>query len=364
MRDVIYLLFQLLTTVAKLLRPGGGRAIIAENLLLKQQLIIHSRSRQRAPNLSTQDRALLGFWSLFLNPRRIARSAIIIKPSTLLRFHNALKKRKYRLLFSPGGGRKPGPKGPSAEVIVAIVEMKKRNPRFGCPRIAQQINLAFGLELDKDTVRRVLATHCRPDPSDRGPSWLTTIGHAMDSLWSRDAGPVDLFRCESILLKSHWVMVVMDQYSRRIIGFGVHADNVDGPALCRMFNDATSGQGWPQYLSSDNDPLFQYHQWKANLRVLEVEEIKSLPHVPMSHPFVERLIGSIRRELLDQTLLWTATDLGNKLQDYQCYYNESRTHSGRDGTTPVATERSKVIDVNQYRWQKHCRGLFYLPIAA
>ena len=137
MRDVIYLLFQMLTTLAKLLRPGGGRTVIAENLLLKQQLIIHSRSRQRAPNLSTQDRALLGFWSLFLSPRRIARSAIIIKPSTLLRFHNALKKQKYRLLFSPGGGRKPGPKGPSKEVINAIVEMKQRNPRYGCPRIAQ-----------------------------------------------------------------------------------------------------------------------------------------------------------------------------------------------------------------------------------
>jgi putative transposase len=187
MKDVIYLLFQLLTTLTKLLQPGGSRTVIAENLILKQQLIIHRRSRQRAPNLSTQDRALLGFWSLFLSPRRIARSAIIIKPSTLLRFHKALKKRKYRLLYSPGGGCKPGPKGPSKEITNAIVGMKRRNSRFGCPRIAQQINLAFGLDLDKDTVRRVLATHYHPDPSNSGPSWLTTIGHAKDSLWSRDA---------------------------------------------------------------------------------------------------------------------------------------------------------------------------------
>ena len=121
MRDVIYLLCHLLTTVANLLRPGGGKTIIAENLMLKQQLILHSRSRQRAPNLSTQDRALLGFLSLFLHPRRLFRSAIIIKPSTLLRFHNALKNRWYRLLYSPGDGRKPGPKGPSAEFIKAIV---------------------------------------------------------------------------------------------------------------------------------------------------------------------------------------------------------------------------------------------------
>ena len=217
--------------------------------------------------------------------------------------------------------------------------MKQRNPRYGCPRIAQQINLAFGLDLDKDTVRRVLAVHYKPDPSMRGPSWLTTLGHAKDSLWS-----VDLFRANRSLLKTHWVMVVMDQYTRRIIGFAVHAGNVDGPALCRMFNDATSGQGWPERLSSDNDPLFQYHRWKANLRVLEIEEIKSLPHVPMSHPFVERLIGSVRRELLDQTFFWTATDLENKLRDYQAYYNEHRCHSSRDGATPVvrATKRSLI----------------------
>jgi len=94
MKNVIYLLFALLTTLAKLLRPGGSRTVIAENLLLKQQLIIHSRSRQRAPNLTIHDRALLSFRSLFLNPRRIARSATLIRPSTLFSFHNALTKRK------------------------------------------------------------------------------------------------------------------------------------------------------------------------------------------------------------------------------------------------------------------------------
>jgi hypothetical protein len=107
-----------------------------------------------------------------------------------------------------------------------------------------------------------------------------------------------------------------------------------------------------------------YHRWKANLRVLEIEEIKSLPHVPISHPFVERLIGGVRRELLDHTFFWTATDLENKLREYQCYYNECRTHSGHDSSTPIETTGSKVIDINKYRWEKHCRGLFELPIAA
>jgi transposase InsO family protein len=87
--------------------------------------------------------------------------------------------------------------------------------------------------------------------------------------------------------------------------------------------------------------LFQYHRWKANLRVLDIEEIKSVPHVPMSHPFVERLIGSIRQELLDHTLFWSATDLENKLRDYQAYYNEDRTHSRRDGGTPIDSANKK-----------------------
>jgi putative transposase len=178
MKEVFYLLFHLLTTIARLIRPGGSRAVIAENLLLKQQLIIHCRSRQRAPNLTSRDRALLGFWTLLMNPRRIARSAIIIRPSTLLRFHSALKRRKYRQLYSTRDSRKPGPKGPSKEVIKAIVEMKRRNPRYGCPRIAQQINLAFGLDLDKDIVRRVLAANYKRNPRDHGPSWLTPLGHA------------------------------------------------------------------------------------------------------------------------------------------------------------------------------------------
>ena len=127
-----------------------------------------------------------------MRPARLLRSAIVLKPSTLMAFHRALVNRKYRLLFAPRR-RKPGPKGPSPELIAAIVEMKRRNPRFGCRRIAQQIAFVFGVEIDKDVVRRVLAKHCRPTNGTDGPSWLTVLGHATDSLWS-----VDLFRCESL----------------------------------------------------------------------------------------------------------------------------------------------------------------------
>lgn len=362
MKDLLILLAHLLTTVAKLFRHGGAKAVVADSLLMKQQLLIINRSRQRAPNLSVLDRFLLGFWSLFLTTRHIHRAAVIIRPSTLMKFHRLLKQRKYRLLYSADRKGKPGPKGPSPELIQAIVELKRRNPRFGCPRIAQQINRAFGTDIDKDVVRRILATHYRPHPSDSGPSWLTFLGHTKDSLWS-----IDLFRCESILLQSHWVLVVMDQFTRRIIGFGIHAGDVDGIALCRMFNTAISSRGAPKYLSADNDPLFLYHQWQANLRILGADEVKSVPYTPLSHPFVERLIGTMRREFLDHTLFWNDTDLERKLEAFRKFYNTHRVHTSLDGATPseISGESTKHrTDLSNFHWKSHCRGLYHLPVAA
>ena len=94
----------------------------------------------------------------------------------------------------------------------------------------------------------------------------------------------------------------MDQFTRRLVDCGVHHGPVDAPNLCRMFNSAIHGQGAPRRLSTDHDPLFEAHRWTANLRLLEIDEIKTVPHVPLSHPFVERLIGTMRREFLDHVL--------------------------------------------------------------
>ena len=120
-------------------------------------------------------------------------------------------------------------------------------------------------------------------------------------------------------------------------------------------------------MSSDNDPLFKFHRWRANLRILNIDEIKTVPYTPTSHPFVERLIGSVRRELLDQTFFWNDRDLQNKLNAYQSYYNDKRGHCGIDGNLPThksSETTSAVISLNDYRWEKHCRGLFELPVAA
>jgi putative transposase len=360
MFDIAILFVHLIVTMVRLARPGGLRSVVAESVLVKHQLLVLNRGRKRAANLRASDRIIAGLCILIMRRARVLRSAIALKPSTLLHFHDLLKKRKYRILFSPKRGRRPGPKGPKKELIDAIVAMKQRNPTWGCPRIAQQITLAFGIEIDKDVVRRILSVRYRPESHSGGPSWLTFLGHTKDSLWS-----CDLFRCESATLRTHWVLVVMDQFTRRVIGFGVHSGIVDGVALCRMFQRAIHRQRLPKYLSSDHDPLYRFHQWQANLRILEVTEIKTVPYVPLSHPFVERLIGTIRREYLDRTVFWTALDLEAKLIDFQHYYNAHRTHAGLNGCLPGRPGASaSPIGFGFYRWQKHCRGLYQTPIAA
>jgi len=158
--------------------------------------------------------------------------------------------------------------------------MKHRNPAFGSVRIAQQISYAFGLDIDKDVVRRVLAKHYRPgDCGTNGPSWLTFIGHAKDSL--------------------------------------------------------------------------------------EIEEIKSVPYVPVSHPFIEWLIGTVRREYLDRVFFWNALDLVRKLDAFQAYYNAHRVHRSLDGITPAQRAGASCpipAAIQRYAWRQPCRGLFHTPM--
>ena len=110
-------------------------------------------------------------------------------------------------------------------------------------------------------------------------------------------------------------MVIIDVFSRRFVGFPVERGDINAPIVCRMFNRASVKQGLPKYLSPDHDPLFRFHRWFANLRVLDIEEIKSVAYTLVSHPFVERLIGTIRREYLDHQ--FARHRLGGLLRYYE-----------------------------------------------
>jgi len=164
-------------------------------------------------------------------------------------------------------------------------------------------------------------------------------------------------------------MLVMDVFTRRIVGFGVESAFIDGVSACRMFNHAIAGQRLPKHVSTDHDPLFRFHRWLANLRVLAIEEVKSVPYAPVSHPFIERLIGTVRREYLDHVFFWNAIGLTRKLNAFADYYNSHRVHRSLDGTTPArracAPSPPPVrAALRQYGWAEDCRGLFHTPIPA
>jgi hypothetical protein len=155
MRHLIILAVHVITTVLRLISPGRVRAVVAESVLAKHQLVNFNRSHPISASWtgSSPDSVRFGFSRV---GSRV--SPIAFKPSTLLNFHRALL-RKYRLLFSSKQKGKPGPQGQTADLIRAVLEMKQPI-RSGEVRISpSRSNLAFGTSSNKDVVRRILARH-------------------------------------------------------------------------------------------------------------------------------------------------------------------------------------------------------------
>ena len=119
--NFIYLLYSFFALLLKLLKRGGVKAISAENILLRQQLITLKRRYKHSPKLTLSDRLNYGLLAALINPKRLSKIAVIIKQSTLLKFHKVLVERKYRLLFSNKSKQKPGSKGPSQEINATIL---------------------------------------------------------------------------------------------------------------------------------------------------------------------------------------------------------------------------------------------------
>ena len=144
---------------------------------MRHQLLILNRGRKRASNLRSSDRIIARLCTLLMCPIRVLGSAVGLKPATLLSFHKMLVKQKYRLLFSSKRLGPPGPKGPTKELIDAVVEMKRRNRTWGDKRIAQQVASAFGVDIDKESAGFSQFTSIRtPDRAIRpGSPLLVTL---------------------------------------------------------------------------------------------------------------------------------------------------------------------------------------------
>ena len=139
MKEFLMLIVHILRALIKISQPSDIQALVTENTLLRHQLQVYARRQKRSPKLTVGDRLLFGFGATFIKSFRLAKIAILLKPATILKFHKALVKKKYRQLFSSSPHRTPGSKDPSDELINAIVVMKQRNYRFGNANIARNI---------------------------------------------------------------------------------------------------------------------------------------------------------------------------------------------------------------------------------
>jgi len=223
-----------------------------------------------------------------MHPRRIRKAAVVLKPATLTKFRRTLQSRNYHRLFSSWQNAKPGPKGPSDDFVRVIVELKRRNTRFGCPRIAQQINKSFGLKIDKDVVRRVLAKHYRPEHYDSGPSWLTFFRHMAERLWS-----IAPYQRRSILPTFLSSLRAIGQCTRRIISCGIAGSHFDQTMFCSLFTAGIPVIEASKLLSPAQDPPFSHYRRRR--KCLGANRTQTLAIFPRAPSFAERRIRTKRR---------------------------------------------------------------------
>ncbi len=137
-------------------------------------------------------------------------------------------------------------------------------------------------------------------------------------------------------------------------------------SMVRMFYEVMSkSDRKPKYVSTDHDPLFRYSTWSTNLEFDDIKEIKTVPNIAWSHPFVERVIGSTRRKYLNDIVFLCKSDLDRKLYEFTKYYNEARVHHSLDGGTPSKKLTAKglaKIDLNNYGWKSYCGGRYQIPV--
>jgi hypothetical protein len=272
-------------------------------LLLKHQQVIARRSAGKTPKLTTSNRFLCGFLTLFMRPGRIRKTAVVLKPATLTKFRRALVSRSYHRLFLSRKNAKPGRKGPANDLVRVIVELKQRNAQFGCPRIAQQINKAFGINIDKDLVRRVLAKHYRPAPYDDGPSWLTVLRHTRDSLCS-----IALFQRKSILPTIHSILLAIGQFTRRLIGCGILGCHFDQLVVCSLSDAGIPVVDVSKSRSPIHDPPFSHHRCRRKL--LGVGHTRTVAIFPRAPPVAEPRMRTRRRKYHDYRSNYSAIGLG------------------------------------------------------
>lgn len=292
--------------------------LILENLALRQQLAVLIRQQPRPP-LRPRDRL---FWVCLSKLWSGWRSAlVVVQPETVLHWHRQGFRLWWRWRSRPKRvGRPPLDK----DIRALIGRMARENPTWGAPRIQAELRL-LGHDIAETTVARYMARPRRRKPPSQ--TWRTFLTNHVGTLAS-----MDFFTVPTASFRVLYVFVVLRHERRRVVHFNTTATPTTA-WVSKQLRHAFPFESAPRYLIRDRDGIYG-DEVRRCLAGLNIEEVLTAPRSPWQSPYVERLIGSIRRECLNHMIVWNEQHLRYILTSYLSYYHQSRPHMGLGHNAP------------------------------
>src|SRR2546426_9044841 len=295
---------------------GSHRQVALENLALRHQLAVYKKMVNR-PKLLRSDRL---FWVALSRVWAGWRKAIVIvSPNHGLRWQRR-RFREYwaRLSARPAAGH---PRV-SRQFRALVARMAQANPLWGAPRIHGELQ-KLGIEVAERTVSRMLSKRRTP-PSQ---TWRTFLANHV-----RDLVSIDFFAVPTVGLRVLFVLIVLAHHRRRVVHFDV-TEHPTAHWTAQQIVDAFPDDTAPSYLLRDRDQVYG-EQFRHRVKGMRIDEVLTTPHSPWQNPFVERLIGSVRRDFLDHIVVLRERHLRRILARYFSYYHRARTHLSLDKDAP------------------------------
>ena len=255
-----------------------------------------------------------------LKSSRTARhTLVIVRPETVIGWH----RKGFRLFWTWKSRRgKPGRPPVSREIRYLVRRMSRENTRWGAPRIHGEL-LKLGFSISQATVSKYMVRY----PSPPSQSWRTFLTNHADCLAS-----IDFFVVPTATFHLLFGFMVLHHERRQIVHFGVTAN----PTMAWVAQQIREAFPWgtaPRYLIRDRDGAYG-QSLRSTVTAMGVEEVVTAPRSPWQNPYVERLIGSVRRECLDHSIILNERHLRRILGPYFDYYHGSRTHLSLGKDTP------------------------------
>jgi transposase InsO family protein len=305
--------------LAFLVRRRRSGADEVELAVLRHQVRVLERQVHRRVRYRQADRALLAALSRLLPRDRW--KAFLVTPSTLVRWHKDIGKRKWRAWRRQ---RRPGRPALDAELVDLVLRMARENRAWGCVRIQGELR-KLGVRVGATSVRRILRSHGLGPAPRSGPTWGQFLRAQAKGLVA-----LDFFTVDTVFFKQLYVLFAIEHATRRVHIAGVTA-NPDDPFVTQAARELTSDleeAGRPaKFLVRDRDPKFT----KSFDQVFEASStrvIKTPVRSPRANAIAERFVRTVRRECLDWTLVLGRRHLHAVLREYVAHYNEARPHRG------------------------------------